>query len=246
MQGTALDDFTVKPIGIIHSCFKEKFGVPRQPGLVEEARAEIELFPPFCSADAVRELDRFSHLWIVFLFHASIRAGWKSTVRPPRLGGNKRVGVFASRSNFRPNPIGISAVKLEEICMNDNMAHLHLKGVDFLDKTPVLDIKPYIPYSDSISDAHDGYVDEAPLPSVQVKFSPQALAACMKKEKEGIPNLKKFIVQMLNNDPRPAYQGDTWRMKRFGLKIFDFDLKCEYHEDGFLVTSLDPLTPDDQ
>ena len=132
------------PIGTIESCFKEKFGVPRQPGLAPAARASLILQPPYNRPEALAGLEAFSHIWLVYLFHAIEKGKWKPTVRPPRLGGNRRTGVFATRSNFRPNPIGLSAVKLENIVTRGPDIRLELSGVDLLDGTPVLDIKPYI------------------------------------------------------------------------------------------------------
>jgi tRNA (adenine37-N6)-methyltransferase len=133
------------PIGIVHSPFKEKFGVPRQPGIATAARATLELLPPYDREEALEGLSGFSHVWLVFVFHATAAQGWQPSVRPPRLGGNVRVGVFASRSMFRPNPIGLSVVELEGYGREDGRLVLHVKGADLIDGTPVLDIKPYIP-----------------------------------------------------------------------------------------------------
>lgn len=137
--------FSFQPIGVIHSCFKEKFGIPRQSGLVTAAQATLELHAPYDCPEALVELEGFSHIWVTFVFHQSMRDNWKATVRPPRLGGNQRIGVFASRSPFRPNPIGLSAVQLESIDCKDGHCQLQLRGADLLDGTPVLDIKPYVP-----------------------------------------------------------------------------------------------------
>ena len=164
--------FTFAPIGVIHSCFKEKFGIPRQPGLVPAARAVLELLPPYNRAEAVRGLEGFSHIWVSFVFHACLDAPWKPTVRPPRLGGNRRLGVFATRSTHRPNPIGLSAVELERIETGPGRVLLHLKGADLMDGTPVLDIKPYLPYSDVIPGATGGFAAEAPARSVRGEFQP--------------------------------------------------------------------------
>jgi len=140
-------EFHYRAIGVVHSCFKEKFGIPRQAGLVPDARGTLELFEPFNRKAYLEGLEGFSHIWLQYVFHAAAMAANKSKVRPPRLGGNRRVGVFGTRSNFRPNPIGLSLVALEGIAY-DGGAHLRLKGIDLLDQTPVLDIKPYIPYAD--------------------------------------------------------------------------------------------------
>ncbi len=144
--------FRFAPIGIVRSCFREKFGIPRQPGLAPAARATLELLPPHNQPAAVRGLEDFSHVWLVFVFHGVPASRWQPTVRPPRLGGNRRLGVFATRSPFRPNPIGLSVVALDRIVTGQGRVALHLSGVDVLDGTPVLDIKPYLPYADRVPD----------------------------------------------------------------------------------------------
>ena len=155
--------FSYTPIGIVRSCFTEKFGVPRQSGLVSDATGCVEMLPPFDEADVFRGLEGFSHIWLFWHFHA-IRAdaAWQTTVRPPRLGGNRRIGVFASRSPYRPNPIGLSAVRLERISRDCGRLRLHLRGLDLIDGTPILDIKPYLPYTDAIETARAGYDEDAP------------------------------------------------------------------------------------
>ncbi|QBG48070.1 tRNA (N6-threonylcarbamoyladenosine(37)-N6)-methyltransferase TrmO [Verrucomicrobia bacterium S94] len=213
-------NFEFKPIGIIRSCYTDKFGIPRQPGLVKSATATLELLPPFNQPEAFRGLEDFSHLWILFAFHQSPSKGWKATVRPPRLGGNERIGVFASRSNFRPNPTGLSAVKLLEV----NGTVLKLGGGDFLDGTPVLDIKPYIPYSDCIPDAEGAFASEAPEPGNSVVFLPAAERQLHALETGNRPNLKQLISDMLAYNPRPAYlQNDPERI--FGTTVFDLEVK---------------------
>lgn len=209
-----------QPVGILHSCFKEKFGIPRQPGLVRSATATLELVPPFNTPDALRGLEAFSHLWIVFLFHQSAREGWKATVRPPRLGGNERIGVFASRSNFRPNPIGLSVVELLSI----DETSLALGGGDFLDGTPVLDIKPYLPYADRIPAAKDTFADGAPERANRVEFAPAAEEAVRKLETAARPALRALIADMLAYDPRPAYQADD-PGRIYGTRIFDLNVR---------------------
>ena len=208
------------PIGTIQSCYGEKFGIPRQPGLVKSATATLKLLPPYNTPDALRGLEEFSHLWIIFIFHQSAREQWKATVRPPRLGGNERIGVFASRSNFRPNPIGLSVVELLEI----EGTTLKLGGGDFLDGTPVLDIKPYIPYADRILDAEGAFADAAPESSNRVEFSPEAERAVQELENETRPALRQLICDMLAYNPRPAYQpNDPDRV--FGTRLFDLELR---------------------
>ncbi len=233
---------SLEPIGIVHSCFKEKFGIPRQPGLVPDARARLELLAPYNRPEAVQGLESFSHLWIVFVFHATRRDKWRPTVRPPRLGGNLRVGVFATRSNFRPNPIGLSVVELEGIDLAEGRVQLLLKGVDLLDGSPVLDIKPYLPYADAHPDASAGFASEMPAAPFTVSFSAEAEAACRERECS-YPHLRAFIVQMLSNDPRPAYYGTGAARTSFGARVLDFDLRWEVVGERVTVISLDPSAP---
>ncbi len=225
-------EFSLTPIGRIHSCFPEKFGIPRQPGLVPDARAELEIFSPFDQDEAFRGIEEFSHLWIIFIFHACIRDHWKSTVRPPRLGGNRRMGVFATRSGFRPNPVGLSVVELERVARTGGKLCLYLKAVDLLDGTPVLDIKPYLPYADIIENASGGFAPEPPAPGMTVEFSPEALAVCQMR-KHDLPHLESLIRQVLQNDPRPAYYGEKSRKNRFGTRLYDMDVQWE--SDGQVI-----------
>jgi len=227
---------SIQPIGTIQSCYGEKFGIPRQPGLVKSATATLELHPPYNSPDAFRGLDAFSHIWIIFLFHQSVRDQWKSTVRPPRLGGNERVGVFASRSNFRPNPIGLSVVELQEV----DGTMLRLGGGDFLDGTPVLDIKPYIPYADSLPTARGAFADGAPKPENRVEFSTEAERAVQNLENEHRPTLRQLICDMLSYNPRPAYQADD-PDRIFGTRIFDLEVRWHQSEMVVQVVALHPL-----
>lgn len=221
-------------IGYIDSCFKEKFGIPRQPGLVKEAKATLHLLPPYSQPEAVKGLDAYSHIWVQFIFHKSIPKLFKATVRPPKMGGNKRLGVFATRSNFRPNPIGLSVVKLEKIEIVNNQAVLHLKGGDFLDGTPVIDIKPYLPYSDIIEEASDGY-GCIETPQVEVTFSEQATSEIVDAQ-QSYPNIREFIVELLKNDPRPGYQNDPDRV--YGCNIYNYNLQWRQEGSQLTVISL--------
>lgn len=239
-------EFCFNPIGIIHSCFKQKFGIPRQAGLADEARAVLELLPPYHQEQALSGLEQFSHIWVIFVFHASISPKWKATVRPPRLGGNRRIGVFATRSNFRPNALGLSCVELEKIEFppkdgqkgNRTGTCLHLKGGDFLDQTPVLDIKPYLTYADSLPEAQCGFVQQAPLPALDIEFTDKAQAFCLQKKTQ-IPHLARLIRQILQNDPRPAYYAASASSeKRFGNRIYDFDLKWEIDNGKIVVIEM--------
>jgi len=222
---------------VIHSCFREKFGIPRQPGLVSEARATLELLPPYNSPEAVRGLEGFSHLWLIFVFHGIPVGQWQPMVRPPRLGGNQRLGVFATRSPFRPNPIGLSVVQLERVEIHQGRVMLHLAGVDLLDGTPVLDIKPYVPYADRIPDATGGFAAEAPETAFVVEFSPSATAFCAAWP-EG--DLRALITQILRQDPRPAYERENTAPRRYGMKLYDFDLRWEMRGNTATVIDIIP------
>ncbi|MCP3923105.1 MAG: tRNA (N6-threonylcarbamoyladenosine(37)-N6)-methyltransferase TrmO [Desulfobacterales bacterium] len=228
-------NFHLETIGIIHSCFKEKFGIPRQSLLAPSATATLELLPPFDQIDAVDGIEEFSHLWLTFIFHKNSDKGWKPKVRPPRLGGNKKIGVFATRSTFRPNSLGLSAVKLEKVDNRDGKVLLHLSGIDIVDGTPVVDIKPYLPYSDTVKNAVGGFANHAPIEKVSVVFTKKSLADI---EKKGLPVLKKLIKEILLSDPRPAYYNEDSK-KQFGIKIFDFDIKWEFENNLITVLGLE-------
>lgn len=227
--------FHFAPIGFVRSCFREKFGIPRQPGLAPAARATLELVPPYDQPAAVRGLEGFSHLWLIFVFHGVPAGRWQPTVRPPRLGGHRRLGVFSTRSPFRPNPIGLSAVGLERVEIGQGRVALHLAGVDLLDGTPVLDIKPYLPYSDRIPDAAGGFASEAPQPGLAVDFSPQAAAFCAARP-DGDP--RELIAQILRQDPRPAYERGNAARRPYGMKLHDFDLRWEMRGGTAYVTEI--------
>ena len=231
-------------IGIVHSPFKEKFGIPRQPGLIPEACGVLELLPPYDRWEALAGLENFSHIWVIFVFHRSLKQDWKSTVRPPRLGGNQRLGVFATRSTYRPNPIGQSVVEFKGVSERDGKPFLRLGGIDLLDGTPVLDIKPYVPYADAISRAQGGFAQNTPEAVLKVEFTPEATIACSRYASETTPDLKKLIIRILQYDPRPAY-----RQKRsddhnriFGMRFFNFDLKWRVTRDSLLVLALDDIS----
>jgi tRNA-Thr(GGU) m(6)t(6)A37 methyltransferase TsaA len=232
------------PIGIISSCYKEKFGIPRQAGLVSDARATLELLPPFNRPEAVQGLESFSHLWLLFIFHQNIEQGWKPTVRPPRLGGNRRMGVFASRSPFRPNFIGLSAVELESIECKGSRILLHLKGVDVMDGTPVVDIKPYLPYADCISTACGGYADDAPGRLLEICFTPEIAETIRDLEENNHPGLRQLIIDTLRTDPRPAYYRRQPQKNHFGMKIHDFDLRWQFSGGRIVVSGLVKKAPD--
>ncbi len=162
--------YSLEPIGYVRSCFREKFGTPRQPGLIPSATGEIVVHPPYHTPHAFTQLEQFSHIWVLFLFHQALRDEWKPRVRPPRLGGNQSLGVFASRSPFRPNNIGLSPLKLERIEYGERPGRLFVSGIDLLDGTPVLDIKPYVPYADALPEARNDIADAAaPRPTASAR-----------------------------------------------------------------------------
>ena len=173
------DSFEMQVIARIRSDFGSKFGVPRQSGLVDALEAAVVFEPPYRNPDALRGLEGFSHIWLIWAFHQAQRADWSPTVRPPRLGGNQRVGVFASRSPFRPNPIGLSSVRLDRIAHTDALGPvLHVRGADLVDGTPILDIKPYLPYGDCHPEATGGFASEPARPTLEVEIPPPCWSGC--------------------------------------------------------------------
>ncbi|MFK7910349.1 MAG: tRNA (N6-threonylcarbamoyladenosine(37)-N6)-methyltransferase TrmO [Akkermansiaceae bacterium] len=215
----------MKTIGHVRTCYGEKFGVPRQPGLVPEAWGELIFEPEYRNADAVRGLEGFSHIWLVFIFHQAVRGDWKPTVRPPRLGGNEKIGVFASRSPFRPNPIGLSCVRLEKVDSDHDFAPvLKLSGVDLVDGTPILDIKPYIPYSDLLPDAHGGFASDAPE-RTEITW----VTGADTKLTEATKNL---IENTLSCDPRPSFHQDD---REYGCLIDGYNVKWLASGEGIQI-----------
>ena len=233
------ESYSFKPIGHVRSCFTEKFGIPRQPGLVPDASATIEMLSPFDQSEAFRQLESFSHVWIIFVFHRCLQERWRATVRPPRLGGNQRVGVFASRSGFRPNPIGQSVVTLGRIETGQAGTRVHVSGVDLLDGTPVLDIKPYLPYSDSRADARAGYAAHPPDPRRAVRFSNDARATCRLLERSGYPRLGRLISDLLALDPRPGYQAAASR-RTHGMRLWEINIRFQVEAEAITVTAIEP------
>jgi len=211
-----MEKFEIKPIGYIESDFKEKFGIPRQSGRAPSVISKIIFYPEYRNDDALREIDGFSHLWIIFDFSKAHKDGWSPLVRPPRLGGNKKVGVFASRSPFRPNNIGLSSVKLERVEKTENLGSvLIVSGADLLDQTPVYDIKPYLPFTDCHIDAKGGYASEQESYKLKVELIPK-LDLLLSQDK--IDALK----ECLEDDPRPSYQDDG---KEYGLTFAGINVR---------------------
>lgn len=221
------------PIGQVHSCFSEKFGTPRQPGLAPSAEAELILVPPFDAPEALRGLEGCSHLWVIFVLHLS--EGWSPTVRPPRLGGNERRGVFATRSPFRPNPIGLSVVELAGLINEPGRRGLRLRNHDLVDGTPVLDIKPYLPYCDAIADAVAPAGFAEPPARRPVRFLPEVEAALA-----GRPRLRALLQEVLGLDPRPGYRREE-EERTHGTGLAGYNARWEVRGGEVWVTALEAL-----
>lgn len=215
------EELLIRPIAHIHCDFKEKFGIPRQSGLIDSARAKIVFLPEYRNPDALRGLDGYTHLWLLWQFSEAVRSEWSPTVRPPRLGGNKRMGVFASRSPFRPNPIGLSSVKIVSIDLNTSKGPIiEVAGADLLDGTPIYDIKPYLAYTDSHPDAASGFALTSDAPKLDVEISEEIL--------EKIPaDLHQSIIDILAEDPRPGYQDDPSRIYTMQYATLEICFKVE-------------------
>ena len=220
-------DVTIHPIARMRSDFPNKFGIPRQSGLVEELRSTIVFEPEYRDAEALRGMEGFSHLWLIWQFSEAVRDGWSPTVRPPRLGGNTRMGVFATRSPFRPNNLGLSCVKLIGIEQTkENGTVIHVAGADLMDGTPIFDIKPYVPYSDCHTDATGGFTTNAGEFLLNVVF-PEELLATLPEEKQDAAKA------VLSHDPRPSYQRKAGRV--YGLNFAGFDIRFTVEEQTLTV-----------
>ena len=226
-------DVTLRVIARMHSDFATKFGIPRQSGLVEELRSTIVFEPEFRNPDALRGIEDFSHLWIIWQFSEAVRQGWSPTVRPPRLGGNTRMGVFATRSPFRPNNLGLSSVMLLGVEHTENYGTvLHVGGADLMDGTPNFDIKPYIPYGDFHADATGGFTDTAGEFLLKVDF-PAKLLEILPAEK------REAAIGVLSHDPRPSYQRKPERV--YGLTFAGFDIRFTVQDEKLTVCEVVPL-----
>jgi tRNA-Thr(GGU) m(6)t(6)A37 methyltransferase TsaA len=220
--------YNVSPIGFMRSCFKEKFAIPRQPQLAPAARGVLELVAPFDQGDAVQGLEQVSHVWLLFLFHQALEDKPRLKVRPPRLGGNQSMGVFATRATHRPNGIGQSVVKLDKV----EAGRLWLSGIDLLDGTPVLDVKPYVPYADVIVDARNSMAAAAPA-LVPVQWEDAALIQAQEHALRLDEPLTELIEQCLAQDPRPAYQTPTPE-RVYGAQFWDLDVRWHYPQSGLI------------
>ena len=223
-------DVNIQVIARMHSDFATKFGIPRQSGLVEELKSTIVFEPEFRNPDALRGIEDFSHLWIIWQFSEAVRTGWSPTVRPPRLGGNTRMGVFATRSPFRPNNLGLSSVKLLGVEHTAEFGTvLHVGGADLMDGTPIFDIKPYIPYGDCHVDATGGFTDNAGEFILKVDF-PVRLLNILPEEK------REAAIGVLSHDPRPSYQRKPDRV--YGLTFAGYDIRFKVAEDMLTVVEV--------
>ncbi|MBS0848569.1 tRNA (N6-threonylcarbamoyladenosine(37)-N6)-methyltransferase TrmO [Citrobacter sp. JGM124] len=233
-----MTDFQFTQIGCIHSPYKEKFAVPRQPGLVSDGGGELHLLPPYNQADAVRGLEAFSHIWLLFVFHQTMEGGWRPMVRPPRLGGNARTGVFATRSTFRPNPVGMSLVELKGIRCHKESVILELGSLDLVDGTPVIDIKPYLPFAEALPEARAGYAQSAPKADMPVYFT-QEIQQQLGQLEPRYPHIARFIQQVLAQDPRPAYRKGEDSGKAYAVSLLDFNIRWRVSEHGFEVFAIE-------
>ena len=230
---TAPEEMTLKVIAHIHTAFPTKFGIPRQSGLVDSLRGEVIFTPEYRSADAVRGLEDFSHIWLVWQFSGAVRDSWSPTVRPPRLGGNTRMGVFATRSPFRPNPLGLSSVRLEGIEHRPDVGPvLIVRGADLMDGTPIFDIKPYIPYADCHPDAQAGFTTQLDERMVTVECPPELL--------DKIPaETQPALLAVLSHDPRPSYQNDPERV--YGMAFAGWNVRFRVQKKTLTVCEIEPI-----
>jgi len=231
------NEITFKVVARIKSDFHDKFGIPRQSGLLKNLRSTIVFEPEFRNVDALRGLEGFSHLWLLWIFSENVRDTWKPTVRPPRLGGNTRLGVFATRSSFRPNPIAMSCVKIEKINLaGEGAPTIEVSGADLMDGTPIVDVKPYLPYADSMPEATGGFAEAVRFKKLEVDFDVEAQAALDEQFPE---NKKAALVELLSEDPRPAYQRSADRI--YGIRFAGFEIKFQVQGDHLTVVAILPL-----
>lgn len=258
----SFDEITFKVVARIRSDFPDKFGIPRQSGLLKNLRSTIVFEPEFRNADALRGLEGFSHLWLLWIFSENVRDTWKPTVRPPRLGGNTRLGVFATRSSFRPNPLAMSCVKIESVnLMGEGAPSITVSGADLMDGTPIVDIKPYLPYADSVPEAIGGFAEAVRFKKLEVSFAteaqavldgtgfaPENLAPELLDGTELAPDAagvkfpaekKAALVELLSEDPRPAYQRSADRI--YGIRFAGFEIKFQVQGDHLTVVAILPL-----
>ena len=228
------------PVALVRSPFEEKFGIPRQPGLAPAAVGEVRMLAPYDDPAMMQGLAGFSHLWLIFRFDRCVERGWSPKVRPPRLGGNREVGVWASRSPFRPNFLGLSVVRLDEVVEGPEPL-LRVSGIDLLDGTPVLDIKPYLPYADALTEATGGFAPAAPEAKLSVTFSTRAeddLAAMHGREE-----MRVLVTEVLALDPRPAYRQGPEPGRIYGVRLAGFNVRWQVAGAGVEVLDIKPVAP---
>src|SRR5690554_2834011 len=235
----AEDALTLTPIARTRSCFRDKFGVPRQPGLTRHAWADLVICPPFNREDAFRGLESCSHLWLTFQFHEAVRADWRPLIRPPRLGGNRKVGVFASRSPFRPNSLGLSVVRNKGLIRQDGELILRIRDHDLIDGTPILDIKPYLPFADAIPDARVGWAGEAAPHRLPVRFTEKAEAQLADLSAEHYPDLRELIEDVTCYDPRPSFRRGRQNEDRvYGVHLYDLNVRFRFDMVGVVILTV--------
>lgn len=223
--------YQIKVIARMHSLFPTKFGIPRQSGLVEQLHSLVVFEPEYRDPQALRGIEEFSHLWLIWQFSQAVREGWSPTVRPPRLGGNRRMGVFATRSPFRPNALGLSSVRLDRVELDPALGPvLHVSGADLMDGTPIFDIKPYLPYTDSHPQAAGGFTDGLAHAPLTVECSPALLEHIPADSREG-------LLGVLAGDPRPRYQEDPQRV--YGLSFAGRNVKFTVDGDRLTVIAVE-------
>ncbi|WP_338362788.1 tRNA (N6-threonylcarbamoyladenosine(37)-N6)-methyltransferase TrmO [uncultured Pseudoalteromonas sp.] len=232
-----MSDYSISAIGHIQSPYKQKFAIPRQPRLVPQAKAKLIFTAEFNREEFVRGIEEFSHIWLLFRFHETADKGYSAMVRPPRLGGNERKGVFATRATFRPNALGMSAVKLEGVEYKNGQLSLLLAGIDLLDGTPIVDIKPYLPYSDAMHDASAGFADTRPETQMSVEFCSEVTEFIAKQTH--YPELKDFIANVLKQNPRPAYKKQKQGEQSYGMTLYDFNIRWQVNGEHNLVTHIE-------
>lgn len=229
---SAVEALALVPIAVTRSCFQDKFGVPRQPGLTRYARAELVVQAPFDREDAFRGLETASHLWLTFQFHEAVRAEWRPVVRPPRLGGNRTMGVFASRSPFRPNSLGLSVVRNEGLVRKNGELILRISDHDLIEGTPILDIKPYLPFADSVPEATLGWADSPPTERLDVVFLPEAEAHIQALSADAYPDLRPLIEDVVAYDPRPSFRrGRDEEARVYGAHLYDLNVRFRFVND---------------
>ncbi|MCK2150091.1 tRNA (N6-threonylcarbamoyladenosine(37)-N6)-methyltransferase TrmO [Marinobacter alexandrii] len=224
----AQDALTLSPIALTRSCFRDKFGVPRQPGLTRYAHAELVIEAPYDREDAFRGLESATHLWLTFQFHEAVRAEWRPVVRPPRLGGNRKMGVFASRSPFRPNSLGLSVVRNQGLSRKDGRLILHISDHDLIDGTPILDIKPYLPFADAVPEASLGWADSPPTERLSVSFLPEAEQQLRSLPPEEYPDLRNLIEDVVGYDPRPSFRRGREEERIYGAHLYDLNVRFRF------------------